>query len=120
VPCVFSLLAYQAVAPSTAADLSLHDISAGTLWLNSSLITTTLCAAIEIKYVNFRKPEYEFKNRRIPDDPKRLASLPSRILKFLLLIDQGSGISPENVELAKRFAAESRITILSNNQALNS
>jgi hypothetical protein len=73
-----------------------------------------------IKYVNFRKPEYEFKNRRIPDDPKRLASLPSKILKFLLLIDQGSGISPENVELAKRFAAESRITILSNNQALNS
>jgi hypothetical protein len=34
--------------PQARADLSLHDISAGTLWLSSSLITTTLRAAIEI------------------------------------------------------------------------
>ena len=84
------------------------------------MITTTLRAAIEIKYANFRKPDYEFKNGRIPDDLKRLASLPSGVLKFLLIIDEGSRVSTENMENTKRFANDARITILSNNPAFNS
>ena len=101
------------------ADLSIHDSSSAAPWKRTETITDTLRAVIEIKYANYKKPDYEFGNGRIKEDFDRLGGLKTDD-RYLMLIDECNRISRKNVERSREWARQSRVTVLSNNPELTS
>jgi hypothetical protein len=104
------------------ADLSIHDVSSGRLWIEDDPdpIIDTVRGVIEIKYANAKAPDWSFGKGYIKDDIKKLSTLPEDVYRFFLLLDETVGIAQENIESTKELAQEHQIIILSNNQALTS
>lgn len=109
--------------PSWCADLSIHDISSGSLWTTSTpdpAVETTK-AVIEIKFSNYRDPGYLFGNNcndSIPRDLDKLARLQDGPARILLVLDEGRSIDMRHIDSALDFARRNGISILSNNDKL--
>ena len=102
------------------ADLTLHRIGSGKYWVSRQQILETLEYIIEIKLANVVSPYYDFKKGGIDKDIRLLQSIPGRVKRYLILIDEAELIDPNRI---KRFIEDTsayEITIVSNNPKLNS
>ena len=99
------------------ADLSVHDVSSGELWTgnNPNPITETVKGVIEIKYANYKYPDFHFDRGFIQGDLDKLASLSENIDKFMLIIDEGNRINNKHIEELLEICDQNKITVLSNN-----
>jgi hypothetical protein len=102
------------------ADLSVHDVSSGGLWLTEDPdpVLETTRAIVEIKYSNFRDPDWPFNKGYIQSDLKKLATLPAEIDRFFLILDETNSISDQNINELLTDAKLKGANILSNNQKL--
>jgi len=110
------------VYPNTrqsTADLSVHNIGTGALWLTDEPLTTTLRAVIEIKYANYRDPDILFTTGEIGNDLDKLSQLPPGVLRFLVIIDEGLRIASDRAATTVHTAREYGVTVLSNKAALS-
>jgi hypothetical protein len=100
------------------ADLSIHNVSADTLYTEIDSPLSTLVAAFEIKYSNAVHPN-EFETDLIKPDLDKLKSLPKEVKKIFVFIDEANGLSDFNVQSYINECAERDIQLFSNNKRIN-
>jgi hypothetical protein len=101
-------------------DLSIHDIEQAVPWHINASIIDSLRAAIEVKYANCIKPDFDFIMGGVKKDLKNLSTLKLHIDKYLLIIFEAktNEISQRYIEETLKEAQDNKINILSNNPNL--
>ncbi len=102
--------------PHHRADLSVHTVSENNLWLHHETILTSLQAVIEIKYENFKHPDYSLKKGHMEADMKQLASLGPGLEKYLLILDEANRMDAKSVREIQNLSKKYHIVLLSNNK----
>jgi hypothetical protein len=101
-------------------DLTVHQALPGTFIDSVKVWTETLVCAIEVKYANYAKPDFDFQaGGGIDKDLKNLGEdlkADKGVLKIIVIIDEANGISPEKIEETMRKAKQQKIILLSNNR----
>lgn len=102
------------------ADLSVHDVSDGPLWTKEkpNPIVETVKAVVEIKYSNYREPNWLFTKGFVMRDLEKLACLQAGVARLLILMDESGDIEGSHIENTLSFSRDKGISILSNNNEL--
>ncbi|HMH34356.1 MAG TPA: hypothetical protein VK543_15065 [Puia sp.] len=102
------------------ADLSIHRIDNGMLYVNKNSHLENLEFVIEIKYANAKTPEFDFVNQSVHKDIRKLSSLGSNIGKVFVYIDEAD----ETPEVWRNWllseCRREEIILFTNNKHINS
>ena len=100
------------------SDLSVHEDILNDDYGNycNDTFNKSLRAVIEIKYANFRDPNYDFDKGLVQKDVVKLGGLPNVVCKYLILLDEALCVSESNIEILRDISSEYGVVILSNNK----
>lgn len=101
--------------PKQRVDLSVHIDTPDSYYRIKEEKKNTLRALIEIKYANFKRPDYDFLSRAIHKDIDKLSPFPDSVKKYFMLIDEADRIPEDNIRDLHNYIKDKSITILTNN-----